>query len=751
MCAWAWFHLDILNKAYIFFDMNNRIFNTGVSLSRLFVWLSAFMMLGLSACKKDDGDMAFFSELGTAKAEFIVTSEAGSVAIDVYSNDVFRVQMVDTVDWIHLERLEDLRGDTSFLVQYDGNDGLARMAQLALYAPAANRYDTIVIRQRGTQDPKIAFPKSNTTAMGTGGTVTNVLNTNVPFEDIRIDVIYPEAGEEWVNNDYALDPSSKNLSFSVKPNPDQVNLRNAQIRLSYTDGWKTTHTTTLYVLQANALNRFGTEVSFADLRQLWAGEQITSYIYLEGHVISDAGNKNMGDNARTTNTAINYAVNDRTAYVQSLDGRFGFRIETTSPTDNIFTRYSKVQVLLKGATIHKINNPESYYITGITSAMVMSQEQGAAANLVMKQKYMSELTDQDLYTYVTLKDCEFPVRKGSFTPINEGYSPLFNAHRINKYPLLMRDIQGNSMHLLTNMNVPYRRDGSMLPYGSGTVSGVLVHEKFVQFEYEDAPIEEEYGNIGRYQLRHVSRNDIRPASDLEQGFSALLTEYRYPKLVSGIAQPTFGNNGSIKTSNGASIGATSDYSYLGPCGSSFLGNTNQYGNGVMEGSSKQNTSTSTNSDGKGGTALSGLGCNSAWWNAEKNRGEAWIVEVSTSGISTDQLSLQFTAANWSNNPGGPRFWKVEWSEHGDMDGAWKTITTYTVPDLSNWSNTLMHQLPGFKNINVALPLEMLGKSKVFIRLIVDKNLGGSGNTYASQPLPATCNTALGYLAIRYNK
>src|SRR5690606_36883777 len=179
----------------------------------------------------------------------------------------------------------------------------------------------------------------------------------------------------------------------------------------------------------------------------------------------------------------------------------------------------------------------------------------------VKEKYMRDLTDDDIYTFVTLKDTEFPIRKGSFTPVNEGYSPLFNANRISKYPLLMRDINGNSMFLLTNLNTSYRRDGAMLPYGSGKIAGIVVHEKFTRFEYEDASNEDDYGNIGRYQLRHVSREDIKLAPAIENSFSALLTEYQYPNISSGVAYPTTGTNGRISLSAPVNVAATSDYSY----------------------------------------------------------------------------------------------------------------------------------------------------------------------------------------------
>jgi len=106
--------------------------------------------------------------------------------------------------------------------------------------------------------------------------------------------------------------------------------------------------------------------------------------------------------------------------------------------------------------------------------------------------------------------------------------------------------------------------------------------------------------------------------------------------------------------------------------------------------------------------------------------------------------------NWSSS-GGTRYWAVEWSDNANMDGQWKRIATYTVPDVSNWSNTLLTQMPGFKNVDVELPLSLLGKNKVYIRLIVDKNLSSDGYSYASEPISNEVNSALSYLAVRYNK
>ena len=155
-------------------------------------------------------------------------------------------------------------------------------------------------------------------------------------------------------------------------------------------------------------------------------------------------------------------------------------------------------------------------------------------------KRYNELTDMDVYTWVTLADCELPVRKGSLTPINEGYARSTNANRETKYPMLVRDKNGDSFYMLTNTTCKYRRDGSMLPYGSGNISGVLVHETHDRFVWMGS---KDMGDIGRYQIRHLTREDIALEKDFENSFSALLTEYRYGKLESHIFRPTTGDNG----------------------------------------------------------------------------------------------------------------------------------------------------------------------------------------------------------------
>lgn len=720
-----------------------------ISFNVKYVGLAVLLVLIMGTCTMDDGDYAEMSELGAVGSDYIIPATAGEVSIEVYTNQTYKVRFAEEIDWASFP-VSESTGDGSFTVAYQENPSFPRMVPICIDAPAVSRSDTVFLKQRGGIDPKMDFKMSSTTVLGGGGQVESEIDTNLDPKDIEIKVIYSNPMMvDWIQDGYSMENGK--FTINVDPNPSETSLRNARIELSYINGWGEKMVSNLFLTQANALDLFGSEASFLDVRGMEGGK-VTEDIYIEGYIISDAGNMNVADCPNTTSTAIDYTMNDKTAYLQSIDGQYGFRILTATVADNIFTRYSKVKLLLKGTSVTMDVDPTRYTISGVTSDMVMTSEAGTDADLVKKEKHMSQLTDDDIYTYVTLKDCEFPVRKGSLTPINEGYSTAFNANRISKYPLLMRDIEGNSMYLMTNTKCPYRRDGSTLPYGSGTVTGVIVHERFTRFAYEDTGNEETYGNIRRYQIRHIAKEDIKLATNFDNSFSALLTEFRYCNLENGVLLPTTGTNGKItSTVTSKEITATSDYSYLGPIGASNKGNIN--GNGVIkDDGTKLSTNASTNSDGKGAVVNadnSAWTLNCEWWNYEEKRGEAWILEFSTAGISTTQLSLQFGVMNWAVT--GPRYWRIEWSTHGDANATWDLIGNYSVPEAPVWANTALFQLPGSKTMNFPLPLSMLGKNKVFIRFIVDRNLCSDGYSYANTPITASSSSSMSYLAIRYNK
>ena len=107
-----------------------------------------------------------------------------------------------------------------------------------------------------------------------------------------------------------------------------------------------------------------------------------------------------------------------------MDGKYGFALVFETKELNELAPFDKVKIWLKGLTLKKEDMPQRYTLTDMTLKSFISKEEGNATNLVKKERTIAELTDNDVYTFVTLKNCEFPIRKGSFTPFNEGTAPV---------------------------------------------------------------------------------------------------------------------------------------------------------------------------------------------------------------------------------------------------------------------------------------------------------------------------------------
>lgn len=717
---------------------------------------------GIQSCGIDEGDPVTITEFGAPKREFQVGWQKDTVKIKVLSSEDFTIDFVEDVDWAEIDtdgRGNALSGDSEFNVICTTNDGFPRMASILI--ATSERSDTLFIKQKGYKTPSIKLPNQNLAIMGDEAQITTPVQTNLLIEDMSTEIDYNGGEEGWISD---LSIMNGLLIMKVAANPHEKELRRANVVLRFVDGWKKETSVKLMLTQANANNEFGAEIPFDGVKDFLG--KITKDVYIEGVVISDRENGNAGENLRTTETGINRNGIATTVYIQSKDGSCGYMLKLVSPEDNIFERYSKVKLLLRDTYVELGTNPARYTIKDVKSSMVISSEAGKSSDLPVKEKYISELTDDDVYTYVTLKDCEFPIRKGPFTPINEGYGEAFDTWRITKYPLLVRDINGNSIYTYTNLACPYRRDGKMLPYGSGTISGVIVWESYDSFEWAGEP---NSGDIGRYQIRHQSRSDIKFNENFEDGFSGFVTEYQYANLQERYFYPTYGNNGYLTTSIEPKEGETAvagveemDYSYLGPIGREHYGNEN--GNGVLlPDGSKLSTSPKTNwpnypntSDGNKGKGMVNAEDRSAmaryadWWNTRTDRGEAWLLKVSTKDITTDHLSMQLSMINYY--VGAPRYYTVDWSEHGDNTKSdWHHIAEFTMADIVQWGGTRWWQLAGFKNLDIPLPLEILGKENLWIRIGAARNMAGSTTGYDDAPVGKGKEVAISYLAIRYNK
>ena len=757
----------------------------------------------MTACTEEKVDKFEFKEFGISQSEIQFPAKIeysdGKVVSDlkkeirVLSNQECVISYVDGIeaDWMRIRDLDTYQvcrqiafdGDCSFRIECDQNDDYARMVKLLVQT--SSRTDTVYVKQLGKREPSIKLASGSLVLNGStagNGEVAYISNIS-DYQDIKYQISY--SGEEgWID---AVSIDGDKVKLDYKANPSSDNLRTASVKVYYTDGFGTEYGQTLYVIQKTGNDGIGKTMSFADVRAMGKDGQtveINDYLIVEGYVVSNRASGNVGENEKLSLTASDNTSYKKKFYLESLDGNYGFLVQTATEEDNVFTFADKVTLLLKGTSLTKETDPERYEITGLTSSNIVGRETGFSSNLPEREKFISELTDADIYTYITLKDCEFAVRKGALTPLNDAYTLSSGKGMISKYPRLVRDAEGSSIYTYTNTTCPYRRDGVRLPYGSGTLSGVIVHELFPNYVYGDNDDEELSGNIGRYQIRHQSYSDI--AFDKEKSFSNILAEFRYAtgfrtgengmsyfNATDGQASARF-----FHTSGDAVTNCPSTFNYIGwtgtnsgvapfkghigfdssidqPLGYSFAdgyvfdySGTNSDGKGKVS-STKKNTYNGVS------VKLYDGWMSKIWWKDEDAPAESWIVEFSTKDIAAQHLSMQFTSysAITSNVGNAPYNWTVSWSDTFDLndESVWKKVADYVVPDGVLNGQEREWQLPAFKQYDFVLPLEMLGKDKVYLRL---RPASRVSNTLYFGEGTVTDGTQSGngidYFAIRYN-
>lgn len=705
----------------------------------------------------DDAEYLTAEELGVYEKEYVLPAEAGSVEIPFLTNLSGRAALMEDCPWA-VVRNPAFDGDGTLVIEYQYNEGTSR--SVGVEFSAGPRRDTVLLKQRGIRAREVLFGSRNVVIYNGQGATRIPVDTNVPYEEWYIDIRYlVDAG--WITRT-ALEDG--HLVLETEDNPAALP-RAAEISVLYDDGWGQVQEAILYLTQARSDNRLGEPVSFAELRARAGAEPlyIEEDLVLTGYVASDMASANVAENTMYEVGTVDYTVSAKSFILESEDGTYGFLVEAASEEDNILGQGDLVSIDLKGLTLVREDDPVRFRLSGLERTQILTS---TAGTLPVKRKHIGDLVDEDIYTFVTLTECEFPVRKGPFTPVNEAYTISLNSSRSTKYPQLVRCIDGGSLYLYFNTTCPWRRDGRRKPYGSGDISGIIVHEKFRSWEDGDAADPSRCGTIGRYQMRLQSRDDIRFAEDLADSFSGLITEYLIMEpnpSGDGSWVPTYGNNGSFVHTYTAYTNATYGthgqptvtYGCLGPLDATGNG----AGTGIIlpDGTDwgMETEGLMTPSSGRLDSKLRTCWTATTWWNSTQRRGYAWLVSFSTLGYASDRVSMQISVNNTAQNLRAPRYWKAEWSLTGNMDvsadGDWHLIAEYTVPDVVIWALTQPWQSPGFKSMDFPLPTEILGHEKVYIRMMPTGDAASAGDAYVGSTVASSRASSMDYFAIRYNK
>lgn len=544
------------------------------------------------------------------------------------------------------------------------------------------------------------------------------------------------AGEDFISAEAI---SSGKLVYTVASNTT-TSRRKAVLDLLYTALDGTPLSASVTVDQNVEVQQ--REISFGDLRSTYAeGGTYSSdeahEDYLLGLIIGEGGNPNMDQNLNYGTTVDGLAANrdkgnanniyttenDRTNYVESLDGSLGFRIKYADAEDNLLKRGDKVKIYLGGVRIIKESDPLRFTIANIDRVVV--EETGVA--LPVKSKTVGGLSDEDIYTWCTLQDMEFQIKRGGYTnvreydailnPVNETLPVATNQARRAKDGAanLLYDKDNNGIYMLVNMNCPWRWDPSAkkkkaVPQGKGSLSGIIVHQEMERWG----------GNIGRYSIRPFDEGDIAISSAAASSWRDLV-EWSFTKKSWSVG--VYSWNGNTASTGGYYSTKTTDHYYQEVLNATEAsGMTNNTGDVArlysenldfpkgktsetypvvpawgyrgLEVSDPITSSISNNVDqGFGMSAGSVIEflCNYSGfyeWDAAGNwTGETKgiVAEFSTAGIGGSEAALSFSIAggqfnrananniSWTYSSSFPIDWAVEYavSENGTDFGTWR--------------------------------------------------------------------------------
>lgn len=634
---------------------------------------------------------------------------------------------------------------TAVTFDVDENSGtFPRRADLTIFIEdAAGEITSSVLSiTQGIANPVFKLDESEATYEGYAQecVVTASSNNLVPYTDqVTYEVAYDiEPETPWIVKPAITD---EGLSFSLTKNEGNVS-RKATINLMYADELGNQISAQCKVVQ----KMYPAAADFAAVRALTPGE-IALQQYIEGFVVSDKNSKNICSSPQTAQFKFDRAENNKTAYIESTDGRYGFCLKFTTDTDAaLLERFSKVRIAINGLTLEKHADPEYYTIKGLTAANILEAGTPDEFKVPVKTKTITELTDADIFTLVSVPNLEIMQKDGAFTNATDGYSlkddinPIGNstAPRYDVCPLLCYDTNGNTINMLTNCAVPWRRDGkdlafnTVVPQGSGTFRGILVADDVVTVRY---------GDCGRYQLRAMTKEEIALN---DAPFSKTIVEWNWNNRVTDLI-PEIG------------AGEINKYEATQAAASDF---NNVVCSGKGGGTSEQ----------KGLVVNGGIMFTQQWWDFTNNVGKYFDISFSTSGISGENMifGIIWGHGSMSNTTiFGPSHWKLLYSvDGGETFAEVPNCPIIKKRSITWWSTTSQDATPGFTEHLRKLPAACFGKEKVVLRLqvadtVTDIAPGTSASTYLTNlgiekgtltPSVAAGNSQarIGTITVRYN-
>lgn len=485
--------------------------------------------------------------------------------------------------------------------------------------------------------------------------------------------------------------------------------------------------------------------------------RIDDDIQIVGYIINAQGNSNVLHNVqhRTRFTEVDLKTIRRVMYIESTDARYGFRLEFETDKDaKVLKRYHMATISLKGTVLRRENG--GYVISGLTVENVVAQQEASVETFPRKVRVASEVTEEDIFTYVTLRDCEFMFKDGAYVNVHETYTvgTEKNAHckpngMMDGWGSLMVDAEGTPVYMMLNSSCLWRRDGKGVPQGAGTLSGIVTDTPNMRYYGED--VEE------ALQIRPMNRKDIAMSDD--SGWKSIC-EWNWSDNVKGIHTET----GDVETVGSEAVVADVGKGRLTFDVAGRVTRRKEPNHPALDSKVEEEE--------KGVYAYGALNVSARscdFWDWEEDEGRGLTLEFSTKGAKGRNLILGFSFAAGNGKPerslGYPVYWCVEYSTDGqnftrvsEVDYVLNTIPYWRENDVYGVSYpTSLECGLGFTEHLVKLPASLLGKKTVWVRICPSRKIVGSmaftdRDRVAMRPeLKVNTNVSFGSVVIRYNK
>lgn len=453
---------------------------------------------------------------------------------------------------------------------------------------------------------------------------------------------------------------------------------------------------------------------------------------IEGYIVSNPLDRNNELNITKNHQKLSVGRDTGTGYLEATDGSIGLRMFYTSPKiARSFPQYARVVLSLKGVAVEKM---DACRITlhGVGEHNILRITKCLESDLPRKRLSIADVKAEDVYTYVTLTDCEILFKDGAYTNVYETYMLRTEVNAVARpnnsidcWARLVYDKDGNEIYTLVNMGCLWRRGGEGVPQGAGEMRGVLVPTVLPRYGVNT------FG--GALALRPMGKEDFAMDWSARKSNYHCLVEWNWNDNGKNFRTES-GNLPTLTTERiKADIGAGTVRSMVSNAKVVRGRDTN---NTVVTDGKEYGTRGERGLVRRGAMGIRTEAHN--WWDWQNDCGRGVELEFSTKGVEGKNLLFAFTfsAGNIRANTsyGHPVYWGVEYSLDGvnftrieRRDIELRTLPWWWRNNVNGVNYESAVTGAGFTEHLIRLPKELFNKERVVLRVVpIRKNAATLG-------------------------